>query len=209
MPFFRVLSKFNGFPDNNCGLLSIFVSQPIVIQRTSNIQYIMSSTVKLYSWNFSNAKTYLFAAIFMTGNLLLPQMMHLIPQGGLIFLPIYFFTLIAAYKYGVRVGLLTAVLSPVVNNLLFGMPPATILPIILIKSILLAVAASVAAKHFGRVSFVGILMAVVAYQLIGTAVEWMMTQQLSAAIQDFRIGLPGILLQIVSGFLLLKTLEKA
>lgn len=39
------------------------------------------------------------------------------------FLPIYFFTLVAAFRCGWKVGLLTAVLSPVVNCLLFGMPP--------------------------------------------------------------------------------------
>ena len=65
----------------------------------------MSSSVKLYSLDFANVKTYLFAAIFIVGNLLLPQLVHQIPQGGLIYLPIYFFTLIAAYKYGIRVCL--------------------------------------------------------------------------------------------------------
>ncbi len=169
----------------------------------------MSSTVKLYSLDFTNVKTYLFATIFIVGNLLLPQMAHLIPQGGLIFLPIYFFTLIAAYKYGIRVGLLTAVLSPVVNSLLFGMPMAAMLPIILVKSVLLAVAASMAAKYFGKVSILGILLAVFAYQFIGMGVEWAMTQSFAAAIQDIRMGFPGILLQIAGGFLVLKALEKA
>ena len=169
----------------------------------------MSSTVKLYSLDFTQVKTYLFAAIFIVGNLLLPQLVHLIPQGGLIFLPIYFFTLIAAYKYGIRVGLLTAVLSPLVNSLLFGMPPAAMLPIILIKSGLLAVAAAWAAKYFGKVSLWGVILAVLAYQIIGLGAEWAMTQSFAAAIQDIRIGYPGMLIQIAGGFLALKTLEKA
>ncbi len=83
----------------------------------------MSTTAKLYTLNLTNTKTYLFAAIFIVGNLLLPQLAHLVPQGGFIFLPIYFFTLIAAYKYGIHVGLLTAILSPLANSLLFGMHP--------------------------------------------------------------------------------------
>lgn len=168
----------------------------------------MSSTVKLYSLEFSNVKTYLFAAAFVVGNLVLPQLAHLIPQGGLIFLPIYFFTLISAYKYGIRVGLLTAVLSPLVNSMLFGMPPAAVLPIILVKSILLAVAASMAARHFGKVSILGIILAVLAYQLIGMGVEWIMTQSFAAAYQDVRLGYPGMLLQVAGGYLVLKALEK-
>lgn len=169
----------------------------------------MSTTAKLYSLSFDNAKTYLFALVFIAGNLLFPQLAHLIPQGGLIFLPIYFFTLIAAYKYGIRVGLLTAVLSPVVNSLLFGMPVVAMLPIILTKSILLAVAASLMAARFKRVSLLGVLLAVLIYQFIGMGAEWIMTQSFIAAIQDIQIGYPGILLQIAGGYLVLKMLEKA
>ena len=110
----------------------------------------MSTTVKLYSLPLSNAKTYLFAMLFILGNLLLPQLAHLIPQGGFIFLPIYFFTLIAAYKFGIHVGLLTAILSPIANHLLFGMPPAAVLPAIIIKSVILAVAAAWLAHRFKR-----------------------------------------------------------
>ena len=81
-----------------------------------------TTTIRLYSLDYSNVKTYFAAALFILGNLVLPQLCHLIPQGGLTLLPIYFFTLIAAYKYGWKVGLLTAVFSPVLNHLLFGMP---------------------------------------------------------------------------------------
>ena len=55
----------------------------------------METTVKLYSLNFRQAKTYWFTLLFVAGNLILPQLCHLIPQGGLILLPIYFFTLSA------------------------------------------------------------------------------------------------------------------
>ena len=168
----------------------------------------MANTIKLYSFNLSNLKTYLFAAIFVAGNLLLPQLVHLIPNGGLIFLPIYFFTLIAAYKYGIHVGLLTAILSPLVNSLLFGMPPMNMLPIILIKSVILAIAAAMVAKHFGKISFLGILLAILVYQVIGTGIEWAMTQNFFIAIQDFRIGLPGMVIQLVGGYFVLKAIAK-
>jgi hypothetical protein len=167
-----------------------------------------TSTAKLYTLNLSNTKTYLFAAIFIVGNLLLPQLAHLVPQGGFIFLPIYFFTLVAAYKYGIHVGLLTAILSPLANNLLFGMPPEAVLPAIIIKSTILAVAAALAAKHFGKVSLWGILLSILAYQIIGTGIEWGMTQNLTVALQDFRLGLPGMLIQLIGGYLVLKALAK-
>lgn len=168
----------------------------------------MSTTTQLYSYSLSNSKTYLFAALFVIGNLLLPQLAHLIPQGGFIFLPIYFFTLIAAYKYGIHVGILTALLSPLANHLLFGMPPAAVLPAILVKSVILAIAAAVAAKHFGKVSILALLLTILAYQLIGTGLEWVMSGSLYTALQDFRIGLPGMLIQLVGGYFLLKAVSK-
>ena len=111
-----------------------------------------NATVKLYSLGWREMRTYMFALLFIVGNIVLPQFCHLFPQGGLILLPIYFFTLIAAYKYGFTVGLLTAVLSPLVNNLLFGMPASGMLPIILVKSTLLALAAAYIAKKTQKVS---------------------------------------------------------
>ena len=168
----------------------------------------MATTAKLYSLSLNNTKTYLFATVFIVGNLLLPQLAHLVPQGGFIFLPIYFFTLIAAYKYGIHVGLLTAILSPLANSLIFGMPPVTVLPAIMIKSAILAVAAAIAAKHFGKVSLLGILLAILAYQIIGTGIEWAMTQNFMVAVQDFRLGVPGMLIQLIGGYLVLKALAK-
>lgn len=49
---------------------------------------------------YKNAATYWIAALFVIGNIALPQLCHLVPSGGPMLLPIYFFTLVAAYKYG-------------------------------------------------------------------------------------------------------------
>ncbi len=90
--------------------------------------------------SLSEAHSWLVAAIFVIGNLIVPQAVHMIPGGGAIVGPIYFLTLFAAMRYGVGVGLLTAVLSPVVNNLLFGMPPDAVLPGVVARSVLIALA---------------------------------------------------------------------
>ena len=160
-----------------------------------------ATTVKLYSLEYNRVKTYWIAALFVAGNILLPQLCHLVPQGGIRWLPIYFFTLIGAYKYGWRVGLLTAIASPLVNSALFGMPPVAGLPAILLKSILLAVAAGYAASHFKKASFGLLIGVVLSYQIVGTLGEWAMKGDFWLAAQDFRIGLPGMLLQIIGGWL--------
>lgn len=168
----------------------------------------METTAKLYSLNYSNVKTYLFALLFVAGNIALPQLCHLVPAGGPTLLPIYFFTLIAAYKYGFRVGLLTAVLSPVINHLLFAMPSVAALPVILVKSALFAGASALVAHYAKTVSLLAILIAVLAYQVIGTAFEWVYLGNFFSAVQDFRIGIPGMLIQWFGGYALLKAMAK-
>lgn len=208
----------DAFPYNNLNISNN--------SNNSNSNIIMTTvpTIALYQLGVRNLKTYLFALLFIAGNILLPQLCHLVPQGGLILLPIYFFTLVGAYKYGLTVGLLTAVLSPLVNNVLFGMPPAPMLPVIMVKGTLLAAiaafvasrAASYASHNAVRTSnavseatraslilLLSLTTTVVAAQLFGSLFEWAYTGSLSAALQDIALGWPGLLLQIFGGYLVL------
>ena len=129
-----------------------------------------TSSVTFYSTGYRETRTYLAAALFAAGNIVLPQLCHLVQLGGPTMLPIYFFTLVGAYKYGWRTGLLTALASPLVNAALFGMPAAVVL----------------------------------FYQIVGSAGEWALTGSFTAAVQDFRIVIPGMLLQVFGGYLFIK-----
>lgn len=160
----------------------------------------MNTTLRLHSLPFTSTRTYLAAALFVIGNIVLPQLFHLIPQGGVTWLPIYFFTLVGAYKYGWRVGLLTALASPLINSALFGMPAAAVLPAITLKSALLAIAAGVMAARSNKATLATLTAVVLAYQGAGTLGEWALTGSLATACQDLRIGIPGMLLQIVGGW---------
>lgn len=157
-------------------------------------------SVNLYAYNYRQAKTYLIAMFFILGNVVLPQIFHLVPKGGITWLPIYFFTLVGAYKYGWRVGLLTAIASPIVNSALFGMPMPSALPAILIKSVLLAIGAGWAASRYKKVSMTLLILIVAFYQIVGGIAECIITGSLMSALQDVRIGMPGIALQIIGGY---------
>lgn len=167
-----------------------------------------TSASAVCSLSYRDSRAYTIAALFVAGNILLPQLCHLMPQGGLIWLPIYFFTLVAAYKYGLTAGLLTAIVSPIVNSSLFGMPAASMLPIILTKSVLLALAAAFIASKVRRVALWAVALAVLAYQGIGMMAEWGMTGSLTAALQDIRLGWPGMLVQVFGGFAIIKLIKK-
>lgn len=165
-----------------------------------------TSIVRLYTLDYRDVKTYMAATLFILGNIALPQLFHLVPQGGMTWLPIYFFTLVGAYKYGWKVGLVTAVLSPVVNSILFGMPMPVALPAIILKSVLLAVAAGWTANRFKKVTLLLMFGVVMAYQVIGTMGEWALKGDIYLAVQDFRVGIPGMILQVFGGYAVVKYL---
>ena len=81
-----------------------------------------ANAIRLYTLNEKSIKAYLLATLFIAGNILLPQLCHLVNLGGKIMLPIYFFTLVGAYKYGWKVGLLTAIVSPLLNSAFLHIP---------------------------------------------------------------------------------------
>ena len=64
----------------------------------------------------------------------------------------------------------------------------------------LMIVAGLTAARCRRVSLPLLAAVVLGYQAIGTLGEWAMTGSLRAALQDFRIGLPGMSLQILGGW---------
>lgn len=167
----------------------------------------MVISFKSYSLKPLEIQTYLFSSIFIIGNILLPQLAHLLPNGGLVLLPIYFFTLIAAYKYGLYLGIFTALASPLANHLLFGMPSHEILPILIIKALFLVVAASYVAKKSKELSLLNLLMVILFYQGLGVIAEFLLSNSWTQAFQDLVLGYPGLLFQLVGGYFLLRVMR--
>jgi hypothetical protein len=154
-------------------------------------------------------RLYAFAALFTAGNLVAPALVHSIPKGGFIFLPIFFFTLIAAYRFGFAAGALTGLASPLANYALTGMPPATELPTVVVQSLLLAAIAAFAASHSDRVSIVALFGAAVAMQLAGFAIGLARGGTVPAGVDILRLGIPGVVLMVAGGYLVLRLLERS
>jgi len=88
------------------------------------------------------------------------------------------------------------------------MPALNVLPAILVKSTILAGAASYLAHRFDKVSILAIIGAVLTYQVVGTFIEFGIERDFFIAIKDFRIGIPGMLVQILGGYTVLKAIAK-
>ena len=164
----------------------------------------METTARLYTLNFDEAKTYIWATVFVACNLVLPQVFHLIPQGGVIFSPLSLVILVGAYKFGWKTGLLAALLSPVVNHLLTGMPAAEVMPVMALKLAVLAMVAGLAAQHFKTVSLPLLIGVILVSKAIGCLGEFALTGGIEATIADFTVGWPGLVLQVIGAWLILK-----
>ena len=164
----------------------------------------MEASVRLYAFNYDEVKTYMWTAVFVACNLVLPQLFHLIPQGGVIFSPLSLVILAGAYKFGWKTGLLAALLSPLVNHSLTGMPAWEVLPVMTLKLAVLAVVAGLVAQQFKAVSVLLLIGVVLASKAIGGFGELLLTGGIDATTADFIVGWPGLLLQVVGTWLILK-----
>lgn len=163
----------------------------------------MEANVKLYSLRLGEVRTYCIGVVFVVANILIPQLFHQIPQGGIIFAPLSFVILVGAYKFGWRVGLLAAVASPLVNYALFGAPAWSVLQVMMLKLVVLALVAGWVAQRSGRVTLPLLCGVVLGSAILGGLGELLLTGGVAATIADFTIGIPGLLLQIIAGYFLI------
>lgn len=164
----------------------------------------MEANARLYALNFDEAKTYLWATVFVACNLVLPQVFHLIPQGGIIFAPLSFVILAGAYKFGWKTGLMAALLTPLVNHVITGMPAWSMLSVMTLKLAALAIVAGLAAQHFKTANLLLLVGVVLVGNAIGAIGELLLTGGIAATITDFTIGWPGLLLQVFGTWFILK-----
>ncbi|MDR2836553.1 MAG: ECF transporter S component [Bacteroidales bacterium] len=170
---------------------------------------IKSTNITIKELNFSYLKNFLLLGLFITGNIILPAICHYIPNGGIMLLPMFFFTLIAAYKYGIKAGLITAILSPVINFMIFGMPAIEFLPAILIKSSSLALIAWFVAKKTHKLSILLLAFVVVSSQTFAFLLDgFIFLPNFNLAFTNLLISIPGMLIQIFAGYFIIKKLCK-
>jgi len=177
-------------------------------QPIRTITFRMTTNTKLYTFNYSEAQTYLWALTFIVANTLLPQLFHLIPQGGIIFAPLSFVILAGSYKFGWKTGLLAALASPIVNNLIWSAPMWSVIPVMALKLAFLALAAGLTAQYFKKVNILLLVSVVLVAELLGGLAELALTGGIAATLTDFTIGWPGLLLQVAGTWAVLKWLNR-
>ena len=167
----------------------------------------------------NNTRKLVLTALFVALGVVLPQAFHAIPNAGSIFLPMHIPVLIAGYAVGPVFGLLCGILTPVLSHLIFGMPPAPVLPGMLCELAVYGLMTGVLNKLIktenslvknylvligamlcGRITY-GVL-----NTLIFRAGQYSMQAWVSAA---FVTAIPGIIIQLILIPILVDRLSKA
>jgi len=157
--------------------------------------------------SFRNIRTYILTALFVIGNIAFPYACHAIPNGGKMFLPIFFFTLIGTYKFGWKTGLLTALASPLANHFLYGMPASAMLLDVVAKSLIMVLAVTLVTSKMNKLSFISVTATVVLAQLLGSAFSFVLGNNLGHVYNSLQVSVPGLLVQVVIGYILLAALK--
>lgn len=146
-----------------------------------------------------NYTTYLWSLAFVAGNVLFPLLCHMTPFSGKELLPIMLFTLIAGVRFGLGCALLTAIISPLISSLAFGMPAGIMLVAVLNKSIMIALVFGLWKMYKGSFNVVSISLLALAVQLICFIIEGGLMFGFQTAWSDLLISYPGVILQIIAG----------
>ena len=83
--------------------------------------------------NMSNAKKLVFTAVCAALCVVLPMAFHAIQNAGSIFLPMHIPVLLCGLMCGWPFGFICGVLGPLLSSLLTGMPPAAMLPSMMVE----------------------------------------------------------------------------
>jgi hypothetical protein len=95
------------------------------------VSIVITPTLALpQSMGFRNIRLYIFSAVFIGLDILVPWLTHHLGgiQAGSIFLPIFFFVLLAGTLGGWKAGIVVGLLTPSISFSITGMPPLTLLP---------------------------------------------------------------------------------
>ena len=154
----------------------------------------------------SNIKRMTLTALSVALCVVLPMAFHMIPNAGSVMLPMHIPVLLCGLVCGWQYGMLCGILGPLVSSVLTGMPPAAVLPGMMVEC---AMYGSVGGLMMERIRtgclyrdlYVSLPVAMLAGRVISGVVKALiLTPGLSFtawATASFVTALPGILVQLI------------
>jgi len=154
----------------------------------------------------SPVKKLVFTAVCSALCLVLPMAFHSIPNAGQVFLPMHIPVLLCGLICGWPYGGVCGLLGPLLSSVITGMPPAAMLPSMMIECCVYGFAAGlmmkyVRTKHAVADLYISLVSAMVLGRFVaGLAKAWIFTPGASPfawVTTSLVAGIPGIAIQLV------------
>ena len=154
----------------------------------------------------SNVKKLVYTAACVALCLVLPMAFHSIPNAGSIFLPMHIPVLLCGLICGWPFGLVTGLLGPFLSSIITGMPPAAMLPSMMVECAAYGAVSGlmmkfVRTKHAVADLYISMVTAMAAGRILaGLAKAWIFTPgtpPFAWVTTSLVTGIPGIVIQLV------------
>jgi hypothetical protein len=163
------------------------------------------------------AKRTVLAALCIALCVVLPIAFHAIPNAGSIFLPMHIPVLLCGFICGWPYGLLCGLMGPALSSLLTGMPPAPMLPSMMVECAVYGAVSGIMLKlvRTGRLTadlYIALITAMLAGRIVsGIAKALIFSPGITMSVwltASFVTALPGIIVQLIAIPLLVSLLMK-
>lgn len=154
----------------------------------------------------SPAKKLVFAAVCVALCVVIPQAFHMIPNGGTIFLPMHIPVLLCGLICGWPFGLICGVLGPLLSNLTFQMPPAAMLPSMMVECAVYGAVSGllmryVRTKHELADLYISLISAMILGRVVAGLAKALIftpgTAPFAWVTTSLVAGIPGIVIQLI------------
>ena len=161
----------------------------------------------------NSTKKMVYAAICVALGVVLPIAFHSVQNAGSIFLPMHIPVLLCGLLCGPWYGLACGILAPLLSSLLTGMPPAAVLPSMLIELAVYGLCTGLL-KKLVRNNIVALIGAMLAGRIVSGLAKAFIFNPGNYGLKawltaSFVTALPGIIIQLILIPLVMAALEKA
>lgn len=157
-------------------------------------------------------------ALCIAIGVLLPMTFHMIPNGGSVFLPMHIPVLICGLFCGWPYGLACGIITPFISSVMTGMPPAMMLPKMIIELGVYGLVAGLCASYIPVKNemtklYMSLIIAMLAGRIVNGLVNTCILSTQGYTLSVFMMAsfvtcLPGIILQLIVIPVLVRSLNK-
>ena len=167
---------------------------------------------------FSYVKKLVYTAVCSTLCLVLPMAFHSVPNAGSIFLPMHIPVLLCGLICGWPFGLVTGLLGPFLSSIITGMPPAAMLPAMMVECGVYGLTAGVMMRFVRtRNAVADLYISLVSAMVLGRFIAGLVkafiltpdTAPFAWVTTSLVTGIPGIVIQLLLMPMVVLALTKA